>query len=86
MPKSYQSANISGQFVFLGTGTSVGVPTMGCGCSVCVDSNSRNKRLRASVIIGLPDGNLLIDTTPDLRTQFLREGLGVAHAVAYTHE
>lgn len=59
---------------------------MGCGCSVCRSTNPRNKRLRASVIVGLPEGNLLIDTTPDLRTQFLREGLGVAHAVAYTHE
>lgn len=59
---------------------------MGCGCPVCLSDNPRNKRLRSSVILGLPQGNLLIDTTPDLRTQFLREGLGVAHAVAYTHE
>lgn len=59
---------------------------MGCCCSVCTSTNSRNKRLRSSVIFGLPEGNLLIDTPPDLRTQFLREGLGVAHAVAYTHE
>ncbi len=59
---------------------------MGCGCSVCLSTNPRNKRLRASAIVGLPAGNLLIDTPPDLRTQFLREGLGVAHAVAYTHE
>ena len=59
---------------------------MGCGCPVCMSENPRNKRLRSSVILGLPQGNLLIDTTPDLRTQFLREGLGVAHAVAYTHE
>ncbi len=51
-----------------------------------MSENPRNKRLRSSVILGLPQGNLLIDTTPDLRTQFLREGLGVAHAVAYTHE
>jgi phosphoribosyl 1,2-cyclic phosphate phosphodiesterase len=51
-----------------------------------MSSNPRNKRLRSSVILGLPQGNLLIDTTPDLRTQFLREGIGVAHAVAYTHE
>ncbi|MEZ6075277.1 MAG: MBL fold metallo-hydrolase [Pirellulaceae bacterium] len=76
MPTSFHSADIRGQFVFLGTGTSVGVPTMGCGCSVCLSTNPRNKRLRASAIVGLPEGNLLIDTTPDLRTQFLREGLG----------
>ena len=86
MPTPFHSADISGQLVFLGTGTSVGVPTMGCGCPVCLSTNPRNKRLRSSIILGLPEGNLLIDTTPDLRTQFLREGLGVAHAVAFTHE
>lgn len=86
MPTPFHSADITGQLVFLGTGTSVGVPTMGCGCPVCLSTNPRNKRLRSSIILGLPEGNLLIDTTPDLRTQFLREGLGVAHAVAYTHE
>ncbi len=59
---------------------------MGCGCAVCQSTNPRNKRLRSSVIFGLPQGNLLIDTTPDLRMQFLREGIGVAHAVAFTHE
>lgn len=59
---------------------------MGCGCDVCQSIHPRNKRLRSSIILGLPAGNLLIDTTPDLRTQFLREGIGVAHAVAYTHE
>jgi phosphoribosyl 1,2-cyclic phosphate phosphodiesterase len=86
VPTSFHSADITGQLVFLGTGTSVGVPTIGCTCPVCLSTNPRNKRLRSSVILGLPEGNLLIDTTPDLRTQFLREGLGVAHAVAYTHE
>jgi phosphoribosyl 1,2-cyclic phosphate phosphodiesterase len=86
VPHAFQTADISNQLIFLGTGTSVGVPAIGCGCDVCTSSNPRNKRLRSSVIFGLPHGNLLIDTTPDLRTQFLREGLGVAHAVAYTHE
>ncbi len=78
--------NIRGQLILLGTGTSVGVPTIGCGCRVCTSGHPRNQRTRCSVVLGLPEGNLLIDTPPDLRYQFLREGLGVVHAVLYTHE
>ncbi len=72
--------------IVLGTGTSVGVPTIGCGCEVCRSSNPRNNRTRCSVILGLPEGNLLIDTSPDMRQQLLREGIGVVHSVLYTHE
>lgn len=72
--------------ILLGTGTSVGVPSIGCGCSVCQSDNPRNQRTRCSVVVGLPQGNLLIDTAPDLRTQLLRERIGIVHAVAFTHE
>lgn len=72
--------------ILLGSGTSVGVPVLGCGCEVCLSDHPRNKRLRCSVVLGLPEGNLLIDTAPDLRMQLLREGVGVIHAVVYTHE
>ncbi len=72
--------------IVLGTGTSVGVPSIGCGCAVCQSKNPKNKRTRCSVILGLPEGNLLIDTSPDLREQLLREQIGIVHAVAYTHE
>lgn len=72
--------------IVLGTGTSVGVPAMGCRCDVCTSSDPKNNRTRCSVILGLPEGNLLIDTSPDLRTQLLREKIGIVHAVAYTHE
>jgi phosphoribosyl 1,2-cyclic phosphate phosphodiesterase len=72
--------------ILLGTGTSVGVPSIGCGCDVCRSENPRNKRTRCSIILGLPEGNLLVDTSPDLRFQLLREGIGIVHAVAYTHE
>ena len=58
--------------ILLGTGTSVGVPAIGCGCDVCSSTNPRNQRTRASAILGLPEGNLLIDTGPDMRTQLLR--------------
>jgi len=81
----YQTADITGVLIVLGSGTSVGVPALGCGCPVCTSSDPRNQRLRSSVILGLPEGNLLIDTTPDLRTQLLRERIGIVHAVAYTH-
>jgi phosphoribosyl 1,2-cyclic phosphate phosphodiesterase len=86
VPKTPFTTEITGQLVVLGTGTSVGVPAVGCGCDVCLSSNPRNQRLRCSVILGLPEGNLLIDTSPDLRTQLLREKIGIVHAVAYTHE
>lgn len=72
--------------ILMGTGTSVGVPAIGCGCDVCQSVDPRNNRTRCSAILGLPDGNLLIDTPPDLRTQLLRERIGVVHAVLYTHE
>ena len=71
--------------VILGTGTSVGVPAIGCDCEVCTSDDPRNNRTRCSVIFGLPEGNLLIDTPPDLRHQLLRERIGLVHAVAYTH-
>lgn len=74
------------QFVFLGTGTSHGVPVIGCGCATCRSEDPRDQRTRCSVVVGLPEGNLLIDTPPDLRAQLLRERIGLIHAVAYTHE
>lgn len=86
MPISIATTDIRGQLILLGTGTSVGVPTIGCDCEVCQGGHPRNQRTRCAVIAGLPEGNLLIDTPPDLRLQLLREKIGVVHAVAYTHE
>jgi len=84
--KQAVSIDFKGQMILLGTGTSVGVPAIGCGCEVCTSNDPRNSRTRCSVIIGLPEGNLLIDTPPDLRQQLLREKIGLVHAVAFTHE
>lgn len=70
----------------MGTGTSVGVPALGCGCKVCLSDDPFNQRTRCSVAVGLPEGNLLIDTSPDMRSQLLREKIGLVHAVLYTHE
>ncbi len=56
-----------GTVVFLGTGTSVGVPALGCDCPVCHSDDPRNQRTRCAIAVLLPSGNLLVDTPPDLR-------------------
>lgn len=86
MSRELFTTDIRGQLILLGTGTSVGVPAIGCGCDVCQSTNPRNRRTRCSAILGLPEGNLLIDTSPDVRHQLLRERIGIVHAVVYTHE
>ena len=75
-----------GLVTLLGTGTSVGVPAIGCDCDVCQSEHPRNKRTRCAITIRLPRGTLLIDTPPDLRMQLIRERLRIVHAVVYTHE
>ncbi len=74
-----------GEIVFLGTGTSHGVPLIGCQCPVCTSDDPRNRRTRCSVAVGLPEGTILIDTPPELRLQLVREGLADIRAVLYTH-
>jgi phosphoribosyl 1,2-cyclic phosphate phosphodiesterase len=78
--------DLTGRLLFLGTGTSVGVPLVGCGCDTCLRGGPRDVRTRSSVLVGLPDGHVLVDTTPDLRGQLLREGIGKVDAVLYTHD
>src|SRR4051812_7948424 len=79
------SATAPRRLIFLGTGTSTGVPMIGCECAVCRSDDPRNQRTRSSVLLTLPRGNLLIDTTPEMRIQLLRERVGQVHAIAYTH-
>ncbi|HUI82202.1 MAG TPA: MBL fold metallo-hydrolase [Bryobacteraceae bacterium] len=69
----------------LGSGTSVGVPTVGCHCSVCTSSDPRDQRLRPSILVSYEGRNVLIDTTPDFRTQALRIHLDRLDAVIFTH-
>ncbi len=69
----------------LGSGTSHGVPMIGCSCRVCRSSDPRNRRSRASVIVETDGASILIDTSTDFRTQALREGLRAVDAVLYTH-
>jgi phosphoribosyl 1,2-cyclic phosphate phosphodiesterase len=69
----------------LGSGTSVGVPTIGCDCAVCRSPDPRDRRTRPSVVISYNDHHVLIDTTPDFREQALRENIKQLDAVLYTH-
>jgi len=69
----------------LGSGTSVGVPTIGCACEVCLSSDPRDRRLRPSVLVSWDGHNVLIDTTPDFRQQALRAAIRQLDAVLYTH-
>jgi len=70
----------------LGSGTSVGVPTIGCDCAVCRSSDPRDNRLRPSVLVQYAGRTILIDTTPDLRFQALRARIERLDAVLFTHE
>ena len=63
------------RLVFLGTGTSQGVPIIGCHCEVCASMDSKDERLRASVVLESESSRVVIDTGPDFRIQMLREAL-----------
>ena len=84
---------MDGLLTFLGTGTSMGVPTLGCDCAVCASDDPRDRRLRPSVLLrwnepGQDGGRervVVIDTGPDFREQALRNGLTRVDAVFYTH-
>ena len=69
----------------LGSGTSVGVPTIGCPCAVCHSTDPRDNRLRPSILVSYESRNVLIDTTPDFRTQALRAHIERLDAVLFTH-
>ncbi len=69
----------------LGSGTSQGVPMIGCRCSVCLSPDPRDKRTRSSIFLETLQAKIMIDTTPDMRQQALREGLDHLDAVLFTH-
>jgi phosphoribosyl 1,2-cyclic phosphate phosphodiesterase len=69
----------------LGSGTSMGVPTIGCDCAVCHSSDPRDRRTRPSVLIEYGGHSVVIDTTPDFREQAIRENIHKLDAVLYTH-
>jgi phosphoribosyl 1,2-cyclic phosphate phosphodiesterase len=74
------------EIVFLGTGTSQGVPVITCQCDVCVSNNPKDKRLRSSVLLRIGGKNIAIDAGPDFRQQMLREDVQVLDAILLTHE
>ena len=73
------------KITILGSGTSHGVPMIGCDCEVCTSDDEKNKRTRASVWIEKDDTSILIDTSTDFRFQTLREGIPDIDAILFTH-
>lgn len=71
---------------FLGTGTSQGVPVVACDCEVCTSDDSKDKRLRSSILVQVNNTNLVIDAGPDFRQQMLREQVKALRAIVLTHE
>lgn len=74
------------QLTFLGTGTSFGVPQIGCDCAVCRSDDPRDRRGRSAALVRTGDATILIDTPPELRLQLLAAGVHHVDAVVYTHE
>lgn len=77
---------MKGKALFLGSGTSQGVPVIACDCPVCISSDTRDKRLRSSIWIQYNDKNYVIDAGPDFRQQLLRENFTSLEGVLFTHE
>ena len=73
------------EITFLGTGTSHGIPVIGCDCRVCRSTDPRDKRLRTGILVRTPEAVFCVDTPPDFRAQCLREGISRLDAVVYTH-
>jgi phosphoribosyl 1,2-cyclic phosphate phosphodiesterase len=79
-------ATAPARVTFLGTGTSQGVPFIGCSCAVCRSTDPRDKRLRPSIFVDVPGrAQILVDTTTDLRQQALTYGIARVDAILYTH-
>src|SRR5665213_2098327 len=74
------------RLTLLGTGTSMGVPQIGCGCAVCRSDDPRDRRSRTGALVETGTATFLIDTPPELRLQVLRAAVRRVDAVLYTHQ
>src|ERR1700733_13917306 len=73
------------QLTILGSGTSMGVPTLGCHCAVCESADPHDRRTRPSILLAYGGRNVVVDTTPDFRYQAMRAHIDRLDAVLYTH-
>jgi phosphoribosyl 1,2-cyclic phosphate phosphodiesterase len=85
MHRDEQEAVPLTQVIMLGSGTSQGVPVIGCHCPVCTSADPRNQRTRASVYVRLGERGLVIDTATEFRLQCVRNGIERLDAVLFTH-
>lgn len=74
------------EVTILGSGTSQGVPVIACDCLVCLSNDSKDKRLRASLLLTIEGENFVVDAGPDFRTQLLREKVQQLSGILFTHE
>jgi phosphoribosyl 1,2-cyclic phosphate phosphodiesterase len=74
------------RLTFLGTGTSFGIPQIGCRCRVCTSGDPRDRRARTAVVVEEDGRRILVDTPPELRLALLAAGIGAVDAVLYTHD
>jgi len=87
-PRAHRSNRRPGnttRLTFLGTGTSHGIPMIGCSCDVCRSGDPRDKRTRSSLLVELPEGTVLIDTGPELRLQCIANDVDRVDAILFTH-
>lgn len=79
------TASITNKLTFLGTGTSTGVPLLGCSCNVCLSADSKDQRLRSSVVFDVKGKKIIVDIGPDFRQQMFRAGISMLDACLLTH-
>ncbi|HSO87702.1 MAG TPA: MBL fold metallo-hydrolase, partial [Draconibacterium sp.] len=82
----HSDGKINIEAIFLGTGTSQGVPVIACDCEVCSSTDEKDKRLRSSLLLKINGYNFVIDAGPDFRAQMLREQVNSLRAILLTHE
>lgn len=79
------TASTTNKLTFLGTGTSTGVPLLGCSCAVCLSADSKDQRLRSSVVFDLEGKKIIVDIGPDFRQQMFRAAISMLDACLLTH-